>query len=233
MKAAPATPDNGRAAVLGAVAAALRRHPGTAELPPAAALDAAIDAPADATGSETSVDTFVASALALGASVSIVADVRACASLLARDLLELGCRRVAVQSSPLAAVIAQRLVDVEFETAREMGLSALEAVPCGIIEARAFFADTGCALVLADNTGDRVLPYLPRTSCIVGTLARVHASLENEALAELHAALQSGMRGEALIVGGPSRTADIEKILIMGAHGPAEVRIYLLREAGL
>lgn len=231
MNAVKPTHD-GRAAVLGAVAAALRSHPGSAQMPPDTAKRPSA-APPDASEPETLARTFIASAQALGATVSVVDDVEACAAMLGPDLLALACSHVAVQSSPLAGAIALRLVDVHSEAAQGMALSALEAMPCAILEARAFFADTGCALILADNPEDRVLPYLPRTCCIVGTLDRVHASLESEDQAELHVAVDAGMRGEALIIGGPSRTADIEKILILGAHGPADVRIYLIREVEL
>ena len=37
------------------------------------------------------------------------------------------------------------------------------------------------------------------------------------------------LRGEFVIVTGPSRTADIEKILILGVHGPKRLVVMLVR----
>jgi L-lactate dehydrogenase complex protein LldG len=39
-----------------------------------------------------------------------------------------------------------------------------------------------------------------------------------------------GLRGEFVIITGPSRTADIEKILILGVHGPKRVVVLLVDE---
>jgi L-lactate dehydrogenase complex protein LldG len=36
------------------------------------------------------------------------------------------------------------------------------------------------------------------------------------------------LRGEFVIVTGPSRTADIEKILILGVHGPKRLIVLLV-----
>jgi L-lactate dehydrogenase complex protein LldG len=38
------------------------------------------------------------------------------------------------------------------------------------------------------------------------------------------------LRGEMLLVTGPSRTADIEKKLVLGAHGPRRLVVILLEK---
>ena len=41
-------------------------------------------------------------------------------------------------------------------------------------------------------------------------------------------AADPALRGEFVIVTGPSRTADIEKILILGVHGPKRLVVMLV-----
>ena len=41
-------------------------------------------------------------------------------------------------------------------------------------------------------------------------------------------AADPALRGEFVFVTGPSRTADIEKILILGAHGPKRLVVLLV-----
>ena len=41
-------------------------------------------------------------------------------------------------------------------------------------------------------------------------------------------AADPALRGEFVIVTGPSRTADIEKILILGVHGPKRLVVILV-----
>jgi len=43
----------------------------------------------------------------------------------------------------------------------------------------------------------------------------------------LFALLRSDMPSAVAIVSGPSRTADIEQTLVVGVHGPREVRVRL------
>jgi L-lactate dehydrogenase complex protein LldG len=48
-------------------------------------------------------------------------------------------------------------------------------------------------------------------------------------LESLFALLRSDMPSAVAIVTGPSRTADIEQTLVVGVHGPREVRVLLRR----
>jgi len=41
-------------------------------------------------------------------------------------------------------------------------------------------------------------------------------------------AADPSLRGEFVIITGPSRTADIEKILILGVHGPKRLVVLLV-----
>jgi L-lactate dehydrogenase complex protein LldG len=172
---------------------------------------------------------FSAQVSALGGTVTIVDDESAWAGTIASYLQRRGLRSLMVQSSPLAATIGSLLPNCEVGDAKQYSSSDIERADCSLVEAVALLADTGSAIVLATNQRDRLLPYLPRTCMVVSVMDRLHPSLSTDAVASVNEAARQGIRGEAVIITGPSRTADIEKTLVLGAHGPADLAIFLLR----
>lgn len=221
------TAVNARAQVLAAVRDALRFQPS------AAAFDAT-SAPPPASAAQGHADhealsrSFCSELETLGGSARIVGDLKTCAADIQETMQRRSLRSIAVQSSPLALAVAGCLRDCDIAAAADLPKSDLAAIDCSLLEARALLADSGSAVVLAHGTGDRMLSYLPPTCFIVCDAAHVHAGMDEAALACISDAAQTGMRGEALIVTGPSRTADIEKILVLGAHGPAFVRAFIV-----
>jgi len=215
-----------RLTVLQAIARALRGEAAAAAPPP-------LHGDEETRPSELAelVRSFGSELTLLGGGVTTVEDAPACAADIDRRLRAAGAAKLAVQSSPLAREVARNLSGIDVIVAREAPLAALETCGCSLVEAQALLADTGSALVLADNSGDRTLPYLARTCFVVTTMEKLHPTLNSAALLGLQQAAQSGARGEAVIVTGPSRTADIEKILILGAHGPAELHVFILEKS--
>jgi L-lactate dehydrogenase complex protein LldG len=167
---------------------------------------------------------------ALGGTTVVVRDLGDCSAAISSYLRERGVRSVAVQSRQLAVSIGSTLHDFEVTTAAQLDKSQLECSDCGLLEAPSLMADTGSAIVLLDNGSDRMLPYLPRTCVIVADIAMLHSTMSAAAMACIQEAAQNGSRGEALIVAGPSRTADIEKTLVLGAHGPQALAVFLIEE---
>ncbi|MDR1924784.1 MAG: lactate utilization protein [Planctomycetaceae bacterium] len=110
-------------------------------------------------------------------------------------------------------------------------LSVAELSTCdiGIIEPEALLADTGSGLFCAKTRFERLAVYLPPISVIVATESILYKNLP-EAWKEVNNKIKETKTGEFVIVTGPSRTADIEKILILGVHGPKRVVVYLLRD---
>jgi L-lactate dehydrogenase complex protein LldG len=167
---------------------------------------------------------------ALGGTVTIVDDEARCAVAIGSYLQRRGVSSVMVQASPLAAKIGSLLAGCEVGDVRKHSSSDVERADCALLEATALLADTGSAIVLATEQQDRLLAYLPRTCVVVSAMHRLHSSLSTDALASVNEAARQGVRGEAVIITGPSRTADIEKTLVLGAHGPADLAIFLLQK---
>jgi L-lactate dehydrogenase complex protein LldG len=106
--------------------------------------------------------------------------------------------------------------------------SAMAELAAGVITPELLLADTGSCLIACATAQDRLLCYLP-PACVV--VARVEQLVEHMPAAWATIAprvADPALRGEFVIVTGPSRTADIEKILILGVHGPKRLIVLLV-----
>ncbi len=88
---------------------------------------------------------------------------------------------------------------------------------------------TGADAALPE-TGTLVLRASAEHSQVVSLLPRVHLAIVRPAAlrADLHAVLDE-VKGDARVhfVTGPSRTADIEKTLAIGVHGPKALYVWV------
>jgi L-lactate dehydrogenase complex protein LldG len=117
-----------------------------------------------------------------------------------------------------------------FVSERGLGPASLDFATAdyALLRAEALLADTGSAIVIERSAERRLAPYLPRTCVVVADAAVLYASLTVAALEAVHIAARRGDRGEAVIITGPSRTADIEKTLVLGAHGPKTLVVFIV-----
>ena len=50
-----------------------------------------------------------------------------------------------------------------------------------------------------------------------------------KAYSEIHEKYKNDLPSQITLITGPSRTADIEKTLVLGAHGPRELRVFMTK----
>jgi L-lactate dehydrogenase complex protein LldG len=103
------------------------------------------------------------------------------------------------------------------------GAMALEPVHKAFIKASIGVAENGAVWVQESQMVNRLLPFICQHLAIV---------LEREKLvATMHQAYQQVNvfeEGFAVFIAGPSKTADIEQALVIGAHGARSMTVYLL-----
>ncbi|MGL4593670.1 MAG: LutC/YkgG family protein [Thermoguttaceae bacterium] len=104
---------------------------------------------------------------------------------------------------------------------------SLQNYDAALLAPEFLLSDTGSCLFYAATAFDRLAVYLPPISVIIAT----HSMLREHLPAvwkEMKPRLNAAQTGEFVIVTGPSRTADIEKILILGVHGPKRLVVFLV-----
>lgn len=106
--------------------------------------------------------------------------------------------------------------------------ASFEAVTVGVSRADLGLAETG-SLVVADELPDRLVRMLaPKHVALLDVTAIVPGLDEAGAFLNERLARRDGSAGRYVsFITGPSRTADIEMSLTVGAHGPAELHIAL------
>ncbi|MGH7455884.1 MAG: LutC/YkgG family protein, partial [bacterium] len=89
----------------------------------------------------------------------------------------------------------------------------------GITAVDFLVARTGSLVLSSATAGGRRLSVLPPLHIAIATTDQLVISLD-EAMAGYQKRKECDRSSYATIITGPSRTSDIEKILVLGAHGP-------------
>jgi L-lactate dehydrogenase complex protein LldG len=88
-------------------------------------------------------------------------------------------------------------------------------------------AENGAVWLPLSRLQHRSAVFLATNVIIVLDRARIVADFH-----EAYASLDVGAEGFGVFVAGPSKTADIEQALVIGAHGPTSLTIVLADGAG-
>ena len=98
----------------------------------------------------------------------------------------------------------------------------------GVLEPEYLLADTGSSVVICPTAPARLLCYLPPACVIIATRQKLVEHLPAAWAGLAPRVADPAARGEIVFITGPSRTADIEKILILGVHGPKRLVVLLV-----
>ena len=105
---------------------------------------------------------------------------------------------------------------------------SLAQVQLSITGAEYLIADIGSILVTAGAQASRQISLLPSTHLVISTPEQICPNMAELSL-RIHEQYGENLPGSALtLITGPSRTADIEKVLIKGVHGPTRLLVILL-----
>lgn len=103
---------------------------------------------------------------------------------------------------------------------------AVDADAVGITRCYCAIAETGTLMMISRPEMPPTLSLLPETHVVLVTPDDIVPSLE-DAFFRLRQEF-SGMPPAVNFISGPSRTADIEQTIVLGAHGPCRVHVIML-----
>ncbi len=112
--------------------------------------------------------------------------------------------------------------------AGNIGLAALEspakleAVDLAVIAAQLGVAENGALWVSEQDCGQRVLPFITQHLAVLLNPAAIVANMH-----EAYRRIQVDATGFGLFIAGPSKTADIEQSLVIGAQGARSLTVIL------
>ena len=97
----------------------------------------------------------------------------------------------------------------------------------GITLCESLIARTGSVFVSSRQAAGRRLPVIGSTHVVVAFTSQIVPDLK-DALLKVKRDYNEQIPSMMTLITGPSRTADIEKTLVTGAHGPKEIFVFLI-----
>ena len=114
---------------------------------------------------------------------------------------------------------------VPYEQSVEDCKEQLFNIDAGITSTQGGLADVGALILWPTPDEPRLMSLAPAVHIAVLEASKIHTSLV-DAIHQEHWA--KGMPTNALLISGPSKTADIELVLTFGVHGPKELIVLIL-----
>jgi len=161
-------------------------------------------------------------------------------ALFREAVAQVGGEAHSIEPAHLAATLLDAFPDAEQIASTVAGLfpdalrpddhtdpAVLAGVELFVCRAVLGVAENGAVWVPASAMGHRAAPFLAQHMAVL---------LDQDALVwnlhEAYARLDVADEGFGAFIAGPSKTADIEQALVIGAHGPRSLHVFLERKKG-
>jgi L-lactate dehydrogenase complex protein LldG len=135
-----------------------------------------------------------------------------------------GWKRIGSHAGELTDAACAALGLPVCHTDQSYSVNELEGCDAGITECDALVAQTGSVLVTSRSAGGRALSVLPPHHVVLARREQLLRDLP-AAFALLKRKYAANYPSFISFITGPSRTGDIERILVLGAHGPKKLTI--------
>lgn len=138
-------------------------------------------------------------------------------------------QRIATHVDALALPLAEKMTLPRLVVEPGYPVNELERCDAAITGCDFLVAQTGSLLVSGPSAGGRALSVLPPHHVVVAKTSQVVPDLTT-ALQQARLRYAAQWPSFLSFITGPSRTGDIERILVLGAHGPKRLTVFLISE---
>ena len=109
------------------------------------------------------------------------------------------------------------------------GKEKIKSTETGITRCEFLIARLGSIIVSSGQLSGRRMNVYPDVHLVLAYTSQLVPDLK-DAFARLNNKYENRLPSLISLITGPSRTADIEKTLVMGAHGPKELYVFLVED---
>jgi L-lactate dehydrogenase complex protein LldG len=158
-------------------------------------------------------EKFSAVLQGIGGEVHVVGDYESIAGILQKSF---GDATRVVSTVPALHAIAEK--ETLYDVAHH-----LKTVDLAVLQSDLAVAENGAVWITDAHLPQRVLPFIAQHLAVV-----VAANAIVPTLHEAYEKIGDAGYGFGVFIAGPSKTADIEQSLVLGAHGPKTMTVFLL-----
>jgi L-lactate dehydrogenase complex protein LldG len=176
---------------------------------------------------EEQIELFRQNAENLKAEFRVCADMNEAIQCLQTLAANSDWKKIGLHRGELTDAVARELSLAEVRTDNGYAINDLESCDAALTECEALVAQTGSVLVSATSAGGRALSVLPPHHVVLARRNQMEPDL-TVALQRVQEKFKNKFPSFLSFISGPSRTGDIERILVLGVHGPKKLTILLL-----
>ena len=104
-----------------------------------------------------------------------------------------------------------------------------ERMEAGITSCEFLIARTGSVMVSSNSVSGRQMNIFPPVHIVIASSSQL-VDYPEDALMVIKNKYKENLPSAITTITGPSRTADIEKTLVLGAHGPKEIVVFISKK---
>ena len=101
---------------------------------------------------------------------------------------------------------------------------SFENIELAIIRGHFSVAENGAVWLTEELMGQRIIPYICQHLAVIISVDSIVPTLH-----EAYEKIGLGNYGFGAFISGPSKTADIEQALVLGAHGPLTMTVFITK----